>query len=66
MKTLKLNDYLAEISARKAILASEGVVLDVEACRNSGARRTGRKRSALQRAEARAKAAGIQPIISNY
>ena len=66
MKTLELNGYLAGVNARKAKLAPDGAVLVVESCRNGGARRTAGKRSALKRADARAKAASVQPILSNY
>ncbi|WP_157668087.1 hypothetical protein [Croceicoccus marinus] len=66
MKTLELNGYLAGVSARKAELASNGVMLAVESCRNGGARRTAEKRSALKRADARAKVADVQPVLSNY
>lgn len=66
MKTLDLNGYLAGVNSRKAELALGGVVLVVESCRNSGARRTAGKRSTLKRADARAKAAGVEPILSNY
>ncbi|CAM4207737.1 Histone H1 [Novosphingobium lubricantis] len=66
MKTLELNGYLAGVNARKEKLAPDGAVLVVESCRNGGARRTAQKRSALKRADARAKAANVQPILSNY
>jgi len=66
MKTLELNGYLASVNARKAKLAPVAGVPVVEACRNSGVRRTAGKRTALERADARAKAAGVQPILSNY
>lgn len=66
MKMLELTGYLADINARKTKLASDGAVLGAESCRNSGARRTAGKRSALKRADARAKAASVQPILSNY
>ena len=49
-----------------AKLASNGVMLAVESCRNGGARRTAEKQSALKRADARAKVAGVQPVLSNY
>lgn len=63
MKTLELNGYLAGVNARKAKLAPDGMVPALESCRNSGARRTAGKRAALKRADARAKAAGVQPIV---
>lgn len=66
MKTLELTGYLAGVNARKTKLAPDGAVLAIESCRNSGARRTTGKRSALKRADARAKAASVQPILSNY
>lgn len=66
MKTLELNGYLAGVNARKAKLAPNGAVPAVESCRNSGARRTAEKRSALKHADARAKVAGMQPVLSNY
>lgn len=66
MKTLELDGYLADLDARKAKLASDRTVLTIESCRNGGARRTAKKRSALERADARAKAAGVESILSNY
>lgn len=66
MKTLELTGYLAGVNARKTKLAPNGLVLAVESCRNSGVRRSAEKRSALRRADARAKAANVQPILSNY
>lgn len=66
MKTLELNGYLAGVNARKAKLVPEDAVPAVESCRNGGARRTAKKRSALKRADARARAGSVQPILSNY
>lgn len=66
MRTLELTGYLAGVNARKTKLAPDGAVPVVELCCNSGARRTAEKRSALRRADARAKAANAQPILSNY
>lgn len=66
MKTFELTGYLAGVNARKTKLAPDGGVLVAESCRNSGARRTAEKRSALKRADARAKAANVQSILSNY
>lgn len=66
MKTLELTGYLAGVNARKVMLAPDGAVLAVESCRNGGARRTAGKRTALKRADTRAKAAGVQPVLSNY
>lgn len=66
MKTLDLNGYLAGVNARKAKLASVEQLPAVEACRNKGGRRTAGKRLALAQADARAKAAGLAPIPSNY
>lgn len=66
MKTLELTGYLAGVNARKAKLAPNGAVLAGESCRNGGARRAAGKRSALERADARATAAGVQPVPSNY
>lgn len=66
MKTLELTGYLAGVNARKATLAPDDAMMAGESCRNGGARRTAGKRSALKRADARAKAAGLPPVISNY
>jgi hypothetical protein len=66
MKTVKLGGYLESVKAQKAKLEPDSGVLFVESCRNGGARRTASKRSALKRADARAKAAGVQPILANY
>lgn len=65
MKTIKLDDYLGGVRARKAKLAPAEMLV-VESCRNSGARRTPKKRAALKRAESRAKAAGMEPVPANY
>ena len=66
MKTLELTGYLAGVKLRKTKLAPDGAEPVVESCRNGGARRTAGKRSALKRADARAKAASVQSILSNY
>ncbi|CDO34169.1 hypothetical protein [Novosphingobium sp. KN65.2] len=66
MKTLELKGYLANVRARKALLGPDSSIADAEVCRNDGVRRTARKRLALERAEARATAAGATPIVSNY
>ena len=66
MKTLELTGYLAGVSARRATLAPDDAVRAGESCRNGGGRRAAGKRSALKRADARAKAAGVPPVISNY
>lgn len=66
MKTIDLNGYLARVKARKAKLASDDEVLAVERCRNKGTRRTASKQAALQRAEGRARAAGLPSITANY
>ena len=66
MKTVDLFEYLAEKEARWNGLAAQSVLPSVESCRNDGARRTPNKRRLLANAEARAKAAGIESIPSNY
>lgn len=66
MKTIELGSYLESVQARKATLSPDDGVLASEPCRNSGMRRTASKRSILARAEARAKAAGVKSVPSNY
>ncbi|KPM23223.1 hypothetical protein AAJ72_09975 [Citromicrobium sp. RCC1885] len=66
MKRKDLSGYLGGVKARKAALASSGVVLADQACRNGGARRTDGKRAMLARADARARAVGVEPIVANY
>ena len=66
MKTIAFDTYLEDIRDRKARLALAGDLPDPESCRNDGARRTPNKRRLLANAEARAKAAGIEPVPSQY
>jgi hypothetical protein len=66
MKTVDLFRHLATMEARWDALAAEGKLPSVESCRNDGARRTPNKRRLLANAEARAKAAGIEPVPSRY
>ena len=66
MKTIEFDRYMEDIRARKARLAPAGELPNFESCRTDGARRTPNKRRLLANAEARAKAAGVDPILSNY
>jgi hypothetical protein len=66
MNTVELASYLKRIQARKAALAPGGDMPAMVSCRNGGARRTEGKRSALARAETRAKAAGVKPVPADY
>lgn len=66
MKTLELNRHLFLVASKKVAIGYANLGDPLEDCRNSGARRTDRKRETLKRAEARAKAAGVQPVTANY
>lgn len=66
MKSLDLKSNLAGVNRRKAQLAPEATVREVEILRNNGMRRTARKRETLCRVDARARAASIEPVRSNY
>ena len=58
MQTLELSTFLAGNDDSKTSRGSDMGTVTVEACRNKGARRTPRKVAMLDRAEARANAAG--------
>ena len=66
MKTITFECYTQNIRDRQARLELAGELPDLESCRNDGARRTPNKRRLLANAEARAKAAGIEPVPSKY
>ena len=63
---MTLDQFLADIKARKAALGIEDTPEKVEAMRNKGGRRTPEKRELLRRIEERARAAGIEPSKSYY
>ena len=63
---MKLDQFLADIEARKAALGVEDTPAEVEALRNKGGRRTPKKRALMRRVEERARAAGVKPLKSYY
>ena len=60
MKTVKLDDFVRQIDARKAALGMSGT--DV-ACLNSGERRTPEKRALLEAVRKAAKEEGREPVF---
>ena len=66
MKTTDLQSHLKRVALRKAELGLVDTAEQVAAMRNPGTARTAEKRELLRRAEARALAAGIKPIISHF
>lgn len=65
MTTIKLSDMLDNIRRRKASLGYDDSPAAVERMRNKGSRRTPAKRQLLRRNQARARAAGVDPVISH-
>lgn len=61
-----LRTFLAAVEARKASLGMSDTPAATEAMRNKGACRTPEKRELLRRVEARAIAAGREPVVSYY
>lgn len=62
MVTISLDDLLAGIRERKAALGIVDSPELTDAMRNSGERRTARKRAMLARIDERARAAGSCPV----
>ena len=63
---MTLDQFLADIEARKAALGITDTPEEVEAMRNKGGRRTPEKRELLRRVEERAHAAGVKTLKSYY
>ncbi len=63
---MTLDQFLADIKARKGALGMMDTPAEVEAMRNKGGRRTPEKRELLHRVEERARAAGVKPFKSYY
>lgn len=61
-----LAEFLAGIRKRKAALGIEDTPEETDRLRNSGTRRTAKKRARLVRIAERARAAGVDPLKSNY
>jgi len=66
MDTYDLRAFLAMQEARKAALGIMQTDADIDALRNPGDRRTVAKRDLLRRTAARAAAAGLPSVKSNY
>jgi hypothetical protein len=66
MMTIRLEDLLARIEARKKALGMTDTPAEVEALRNSGLNRTPEKRELLRRMEQRAIEAGVKPVPAHY
>jgi hypothetical protein len=64
MKTVQFSVLVKNVNARKVMLAAAGKVRLPEELRNKGMTRTPAKRALLERAEARAEAAGMLKVIS--
>ena len=63
---MTLDQFLADIKARKAALGMIDTPAEVEAMRNKGGRRTPEKRELLRRVEERARTAGVELPKSYY
>ncbi len=63
---MTLDQFLADIKARKAALSMTDTPEEVEAMRNKSGRRTPKKRELLRRIEERARAAGVELLKSYY
>ena len=63
---MTLDQFLADIKARKAALGMVDTPAEVETMRNKGGRRTPEKWELLRRVEKRACAAGVEPLKSYY
>lgn len=63
---LALQDYLAQVEARKLEIGMTETDVDVQAMRNRGGNRTPAKRQLLASVDARARAAGVQRVASFY
>lgn len=67
MRTIDLEEYLAQVRRRKHALETAGVRLPSDAeLRNNGTRRAAGKRALLQRCDERARASGVEPVKHNY
>jgi len=64
-KQIALQDLLSRIAAKRAALGLDAPEVD-KMMRNSGARRTPKKRAALRRIEARARSAGVDPVPGKF
>ncbi len=64
-KQIELADLLSRVSARRDMLGLDAPEVD-EMMRNSGARRTAEKRTALRQIEARARSAGVDPVPGKF
>jgi len=65
MRRQLLSTFLADVSERKVQRGLDMGRVQAESCRNKGENRTSRKATMLDRAEARAKAAG-KPFVTSY
>ena len=63
---IALQDYLAQVEARKLQVGMRETEADVDALRNCGGNRTEAKRRLLASVDARARAAGVQRVVSYY
>ena len=63
---MTLDQFLADIEARKAALGMTDTPAEVEAMRNKGGQRTSEKREFMRRIEERARPAGVVPLKSYY
>ncbi|MGI4798336.1 MAG: hypothetical protein ACRYG8_30695 [Janthinobacterium lividum] len=63
---ITLQDYLAQVEIRKLEIGMRETDADIQAMRNRGDNRTQVKRALLTSVEARARAAGVTPVVSFY
>ena len=63
---LALQDYLAQVEARKLEIGMRETDADVDAMRNQGANRTEAKRQLLASVDGRAHETGSRKVVSYY
>lgn len=66
MKTITMSDLRARVQAAKCRIGWTDDEAQIAALRNSGQNRTAAKRALLAEIEERARAAGLDPVPSNY
>lgn len=63
---MPIDEYLAQVRAKKALLGIRNTAEDVDSLRNKGGNRTESKRELLRRIEIRSLRSGLDPVVSYY
>lgn len=63
---MPIDEYLAQVRAKKALLGINDTAEDVDSFRNKGSNRTESKRELLRRVEIRSLRSGLDPVVSYY